>query len=198
MRAADLLPSELTRESEKGRAPTASKVSAHERPEGREETEIRNSRWRRCVWHIIFRISLQKANGRRRFLQKTLKRTSKIGGYKLPSRPEFTLGNARNAGYLDSVGRGRYRLNPVGYNLAVHSLPHSPVEVDSPMDELIGRLDQLIADVDESHAAKIKSAEIKNSAIAVAKLLHFRVVAIYCCTRHQEINWPQLTRTGSN
>jgi len=49
----------------------------------------------------------------------------KIGGYKLPSRPEFTLGNARNAGYLDSVGRGQYRLNPVGYNLVVHSLPHS-------------------------------------------------------------------------
>ena len=49
----------------------------------------------------------------------------KIGGYKLPSRPEFTLGNARNAGYLDSVGRGQYRLNPVGYNLVVHSLPRS-------------------------------------------------------------------------
>lgn len=49
----------------------------------------------------------------------------KIGGYKLPSRPEFTLGNARNAGYLDLVGRGQYRLNPVGYNLVVHSLPRS-------------------------------------------------------------------------
>jgi hypothetical protein len=49
----------------------------------------------------------------------------KIGGYKLPSRPEFTLGNARNAGYLDLAGRGQYKLNPVGYNLVVHSLPRS-------------------------------------------------------------------------
>ena len=49
----------------------------------------------------------------------------KIGSYKLPSRPEFTLGNARNAGYLDSAGRGQYKLNPVGYNLVVHSLPRS-------------------------------------------------------------------------
>jgi hypothetical protein len=49
----------------------------------------------------------------------------KIAGYKLPSRPEFTLGNARNAGYLDSAGRGQYKLNPVGYNLAVHSMPRS-------------------------------------------------------------------------
>jgi len=47
----------------------------------------------------------------------------KIGGYKLPSAPEFTLPNAKNAGYLDTVGRGEYRLNPVGYNLVVHSLP---------------------------------------------------------------------------
>jgi hypothetical protein len=49
----------------------------------------------------------------------------KIGGYKLPSRPEFTLPNAKNAGYLDPAGRGEYKLNPVGYNLVVHSLPRS-------------------------------------------------------------------------
>ncbi len=49
----------------------------------------------------------------------------KIGGYKLPSRPEFTLSNAKNAGYLDTAGRGHYKLNPVGYNLIVHSLPRS-------------------------------------------------------------------------
>src|SRR5437764_3540850 len=38
------------------------------------------------------------------------------------------------------------------------------------MDELIGRIDQLIADIDDSHATKIKSPEIKQSAIAAAKL----------------------------
>jgi hypothetical protein len=47
----------------------------------------------------------------------------KIAGYKLPTAPAFTLPNAKNAGYLDSVGHGEYKLNPVGYNLVVHSLP---------------------------------------------------------------------------
>jgi hypothetical protein len=47
----------------------------------------------------------------------------KIAGYKLPTAPAFTLPNAKNAGYLDSIGHGEYKLNPVGYNLVVHSLP---------------------------------------------------------------------------
>jgi hypothetical protein len=41
----------------------------------------------------------------------------------LPSKTYFTLMNARNAGYLDSVGEGgQFRLNPVGYNLVEHTL----------------------------------------------------------------------------
>jgi hypothetical protein len=47
----------------------------------------------------------------------------KIAGFKLPNAPQYTLPNAKNAGYLDSVGGGEYKLNPVGYNLIVHSLP---------------------------------------------------------------------------
>jgi len=35
------------------------------------------------------------------------------------------LNNAKNAGYLESAARGEYKLNPVGYNLAVHGLPES-------------------------------------------------------------------------
>ncbi|HEY8768354.1 MAG TPA: hypothetical protein VIP09_14010 [Dehalococcoidia bacterium] len=41
----------------------------------------------------------------------------------LPKRIGMTLTNAKNAGYLDLVGQGEYRLNPVGYNLVAHSLP---------------------------------------------------------------------------
>jgi hypothetical protein len=43
--------------------------------------------------------------------------------FKLPSRPAQTLLNAKNAGYFESLGGGQYKLNPVGYNLVVHSLP---------------------------------------------------------------------------
>jgi len=44
-------------------------------------------------------------------------------GFPLPKRMEQLLVDARAAGYFDSVGRGAYRLNPVGHNLVAHSLP---------------------------------------------------------------------------
>ena len=40
----------------------------------------------------------------------------------LPARTIYTLTNARNAGYLDSLEGGQFRLNPVGYNLVEHGL----------------------------------------------------------------------------
>jgi len=48
--------------------------------------------------------------------------------YPLPKTPRFALTNAANAGYFDSVARGLYRLNPVGYNLVVHKLPSGSSE----------------------------------------------------------------------
>ena len=47
----------------------------------------------------------------------------KIAEYKLPKELQFTLVNAKNAGYLEKVSPGEYKLNPVGYNLVKHSLP---------------------------------------------------------------------------
>jgi hypothetical protein len=49
----------------------------------------------------------------------------KIAEFKLPEQPRYTLPNAKKAGYLDAAGDGDYKLNPVGYNLVVHSLPRS-------------------------------------------------------------------------
>jgi hypothetical protein len=46
----------------------------------------------------------------------------KAGGYKLPSKPQFTLPNTKNAGYLDNVGSGEYKLSQKGLNLIL-SLP---------------------------------------------------------------------------
>lgn len=51
----------------------------------------------------------------------------KIAEFRLPEQPRFTLPNAKKAGYLDAAGPGEYRLNPVGYNLVVHSLPRAGV-----------------------------------------------------------------------
>jgi len=41
----------------------------------------------------------------------------------LPPTSRRALFDARNAGYVDSTGHGKYALNPVGYNLVAHSLP---------------------------------------------------------------------------
>ncbi len=44
-------------------------------------------------------------------------------GFELPTAPRMALTNAKNAGYLHSIGNGRFRLNPVGHNLVTHKLP---------------------------------------------------------------------------
>lgn len=49
----------------------------------------------------------------------------KQAGHKLPSRSDQLLVNAKGAGYFDSAGRGKYKLNPVGHNLVVHTLPRT-------------------------------------------------------------------------
>ena len=48
----------------------------------------------------------------------------RIADYPLPTGDmRFVLVNAKNAGYLDSVGSGEYKLNAIGYNLVKHNLP---------------------------------------------------------------------------
>ncbi len=54
-----------------------------------------------------------------------LEKYFKQAGFKLPKLLPQTLPNAAAAGYLDSVGNGYYKLNPVGYNLIVHALPRN-------------------------------------------------------------------------
>lgn len=48
-------------------------------------------------------------------------------GFELPTGPaNMTLTNAKNAGYLNALERGQYRLNSVGHNLVAHKLPKKP------------------------------------------------------------------------
>jgi hypothetical protein len=44
--------------------------------------------------------------------------------FELPTGPaNMTLTNAKNAGYLNALERGQYKLNSVGHNLVAHKLP---------------------------------------------------------------------------
>ena len=49
----------------------------------------------------------------------------KQGGFRLPKRINQVLVDAKSAGYFDSAARGSYKLNPVGHNLVVHTLPRA-------------------------------------------------------------------------
>lgn len=57
-----------------------------------------------------------------------IKEYFKQAGHPLPNVPRQTLNNAAAAGYFESLGGGRYRLNPVGHNLVAHNLPRSGQE----------------------------------------------------------------------
>jgi len=52
----------------------------------------------------------------------------KQAGFRLPKVITQVLLNAKGSGYFDSAGGGLYKLNAVGYNLAVHTLPRKKSE----------------------------------------------------------------------
>jgi len=62
-----------------------------------------------------------------RITAKEIETYFKIAEYPLPRKIQNTLPNAKAAGYLDAVGNGEYKLNAVGHNLVVHSMPRGTV-----------------------------------------------------------------------
>jgi hypothetical protein len=52
-----------------------------------------------------------------------LEKYFKQAGFPLPKKITQVLIDAKAAGYFDSTDRGTYKLNAVGYNLVVHTLP---------------------------------------------------------------------------
>ena len=65
-----------------------------------------------------------KAERKDRIAAKDIETYFKIAQFPL-TKTQFTLPNAKAAGYFDAVGNGEYKLNAVGHNLVVHSMPRS-------------------------------------------------------------------------
>lgn len=63
-----------------------------------------------------------KTDRKDRITAKDIETYFKIAEFPL-TKTQFTLANAKAAGYLDAVGNGEYKLNAVGHNLVVHSMP---------------------------------------------------------------------------
>jgi hypothetical protein len=55
----------------------------------------------------------------------------KIANFPLPGQVRVTLPNAKAAGYFDPAGDGEYRLNAIGHNLVVHSMPRGANSPDA-------------------------------------------------------------------
>lgn len=49
-------------------------------------------------------------------------------GFELPTALSMALNHAKNAGYLNALGSGKFRLNAVGHNLIAHKLPTENTE----------------------------------------------------------------------
>ncbi|MHB8495497.1 MAG: hypothetical protein ACYC9Z_16745 [Casimicrobiaceae bacterium] len=54
---------------------------------------------------------------------KDIEKYFKQAGFKLPTKVEQVLVDAKRSGYFESAARGEYKLNAVGYNLVAHTLP---------------------------------------------------------------------------
>jgi hypothetical protein len=52
--------------------------------------------------------------------------------YPMPGSQSQALINAKNAGYLDFIEKGKYRLNSVGYNLVAHKMPKDGTSAPPP------------------------------------------------------------------
>jgi hypothetical protein len=73
--------------------------------------------------------SLAPADKRKRTVnQKDMETYFKIAEFPLPNQIRVTLANAKTAGYFDAAGSGEYKLNAVGHNLVVHSMPRGGSE----------------------------------------------------------------------
>lgn len=92
----------------------------------RNEKRPRSAKEMACV--VAFYLKELAADGERKetISSADLDKYFKQAQFKLPERMRQVLPDAKGSGYFDSAARGEYKLNAVGYNLVVHSLPPKP------------------------------------------------------------------------
>lgn len=69
--------------------------------------------------------SVPVANRRNEVNSADMEKYFKEAAFPLPKRPEQLLKNAKNSGYFEALGEGKFKLSPVGYNLIALNLPRS-------------------------------------------------------------------------
>ena len=76
-----------------------------------------------AVVAYFYRFEASEPERRETIDAKALEDAARKAQRKRPSNARMTLTNAKNAGYLDLVGRGDYKINSVGENLVAMTLP---------------------------------------------------------------------------
>lgn len=76
-----------------------------------------------AVVAYFYRFEAPASERRETIDKQTLVEAARLAGRRRPGDATFTLNNAKNSGYLDSVGSGQFQINSVGENLVAMALP---------------------------------------------------------------------------
>jgi hypothetical protein len=76
-----------------------------------------------AVISYYYRFEAPEAQRKETIDAEVLLEAARLAGRKRPPKPNITLNNAKNSGYLDSVSAGKFRINSVGENLVAMALP---------------------------------------------------------------------------
>src|SRR5574341_693062 len=78
-----------------------------------------------AVVAYYYRFETRPEEKRETITAEVLQDAARLAGRDRLKKPHLTLNNAKNQGYLDSAGRGAFRINSVGENLVAMTLPGS-------------------------------------------------------------------------
>lgn len=89
----------------------------------KEEKNPQNARQMACIVAYYLRDVVKGDERKDTISTADLTMYFKQANYPLPEQIKNVLPKSKIAGYFEEAGRGKYKLNAVGYNLVVHSLP---------------------------------------------------------------------------
>jgi hypothetical protein len=78
-----------------------------------------------CIVAYYLQQYAQDAEKKSEMTARDIDKYFRQAGFRLPKVAGQVLVDGKAAGYFDSIGKGKYKLNAVGYNLVAHSLPRS-------------------------------------------------------------------------
>lgn len=91
----------------------------------KEEKQPQSAKQMACVVAFYLHELAPEAERKDTVSTKDIEKYFKQAGFKLPTKVEQVLVDAKRSGYFESAARGEYKLNAVGYNLVAHTLPSS-------------------------------------------------------------------------